>query len=270
MIHDGRLPMSLAFASLLLTFLVTRTITRLIRAGRGPFHNIGSGGVHIHHVVPGIVLALIGGFLAVGSGEYLVARSIAGVLLGIGAGLVLDEFGMIVHLSDVYWTEQGRISIEATVLATAAVGLAASGFVPFDATPDGHTLDDLVAWSIVLLLDVVMAAITFAKGKVGTGVIGVFIPIVNIVAGIRLARPGSPWARRYYHDKPRRLRRATARAARRDARWKPIRRRFEDTIAGRLVAAPAPLPVAPNPEPRARREVDGARHTWRRVRAGSG
>ncbi|WP_020554208.1 hypothetical protein [Embleya scabrispora] len=270
MMHGGRLPMGLVFASLLLTFLVTRTITRLIRAGRGPFRNVSSGGVHIHHVVPGIVLVLIGGFLAVGTGEYLVARAVAGVVLGIGAGLVLDEFGMIVHLADVYWTEQGRISIEATVLTVAAVGLAASGFVPFDATPEGDAIDDRVAWVVVLLLDVVMAAITFAKGKVGTGVIGVFIPIVNIVAGIRLARPGSPWARRYYRDKPRKLRRATARAARRDARWKPIRRRFEDTIAGRLVVAPALPSVAPTPEPRGRREVHGARHTWRRVGAGAG
>ncbi|MGW1989406.1 hypothetical protein [Embleya sp. NPDC001921] len=260
MIRDGRLPMSLAFASLLITFLVTRTITRLIRAGRGPFHNIGSGGVHIHHVVPGIVLALLGGFLAVGAGEYLVGRSVAGVLLGIGAGLVLDEFGMIVHLADVYWTEQGRISIEATVLATAAAGLAASGFVPFDATPEGDTVDDRVAWLIVLLLDVAMAAITFAKGKVATGVIGIFVPFVNIVAAIRLARPGSPWARRRYHDKPHKLRRATARAARHDARWRPIRRRFEDTIAGSLVASPpAPAPPA-HPRPR----VVGTRHTLSR------
>ncbi|MFI1385104.1 hypothetical protein [Embleya sp. NPDC020886] len=253
--------MSLAFASLLLTFLATRTITRLIRAGRGPFRNVSPGGVHIHHVVPGIVLALIGGFVAVGTGQYLVGRSIAGVLLGIGAGLVLDEFGMIVHLADVYWTEQGRISIEATVLATAAVGLAASGFVPFDATPEGGGVADQVVWLLVLLLDVAMAAITFAKGKVGTGVIGIFIPIVNIVAAIRLARPGSPWARRYYHDKPRKLRRATARAARRDARWKPIRRRFEDTIAGSLVAAPPP----PKSEPQGHRRVVGTRHTWYRL-----
>ncbi|WP_424642501.1 hypothetical protein [Embleya sp. AB8] len=265
MIRDGRLPMSLAFASLLLTFLITRTITRLIRAGRGPFRNLDSGGVHIHHVVPGIVLALIGGFIGVGSGEYLVGRSVAGVLLGIGAGLVLDEFGMVVHLADVYWTEQGRISIEATVLTIAAVGLAASGFVPFDATSNGHTLDDRVSWLIALLIDIAMATITFAKGKVGTGVIGVFIPIVNLVAAIRLARPDSPWARRRYADNPRKLARAGNRAARHDARWRPIRRRLEDTIAGPL------LPVKPTPETpptaRPRPRVTGTHHTLTRVAA---
>ncbi|MFI1581614.1 hypothetical protein [Embleya sp. NPDC020630] len=262
MIREGRLPMTLAFASLLLTFLITRTITRLIRAGRGPFRNLDSGGVHIHHVVPGIVLALIGGFVGVGSGEYLVGRAVAGVLLGIGAGLVLDEFGMIVHLADVYWSEQGRISIEATVLTIAAVGLAASGFVPFDAKPEGDSVDDRVVWVIVLLLDLAMAAVTFAKGKVATGVIGVFIPIVNIVAAIRLARPGSPWARRRYRDRPRKLRRAQARAARHDARWGPVRRRFEDTIAGSLI----PTPPAPTPPGEARRRVTvtGTRHTWTR------
>ncbi|MGW9209403.1 hypothetical protein ACWGR4_20740 [Embleya sp. NPDC055664] len=265
MIREGRLPMALAFASLLLTFLITRTITRLIRAGRGPFHNLDSGGVHIHHVVPGIVLALIGGFVGVGTGEYLVGRAVAGVLLGIGAGLVLDEFGMIVHLADVYWSEQGRISIEATVLTIAAIGLAASGFVPFDAKPEGGSVGDRVAWLIVLLLDIAMAAITFAKGKVGTGVIGVFIPIVNIVAAIRLARPGSPWATRRYRDRPRKLRRAQARAARHEARWGPIRRRFEDTIAGSLI----PTPPAPTPPRKARRRVTvtGTRHTWTRPAA---
>lgn len=192
MLDAGRLPMTLAFAALLVTFLVTRMITRMIRAGRGPFRNMDTGGVHIHHVVPGVVLTLVGGFLGIGAGEHLVLRSIAGVVLGVGAGLVLDEFAMIVHLDDVYWSEQGRVSIEATVLAIAAVGLAASGFVPFEASPEGDTVDDRIGWLIALLVDVAVAAITFAKGKFRIGVIGIFIPIVNVVAAIRLARPGSP------------------------------------------------------------------------------
>lgn len=58
-IEPGKLPLLLALTAFVLTFLITRVITRLIRAGKGPFRNIsGSGGVHIHHVVPGVVLTV--------------------------------------------------------------------------------------------------------------------------------------------------------------------------------------------------------------------
>ena len=67
-VEPGKLPLLLALTSFILTFVVTRTITRLIRAGKGPFRNVTSGGLHIHHVVPGVVLTVIGGFGAVGSG----------------------------------------------------------------------------------------------------------------------------------------------------------------------------------------------------------
>lgn len=69
-VEPGKLPMLLALTSFIVTFLVTRTIVRLIRAGKGPFGNVSSGGLHIHHVVPGVVLTVIGGFGAVGSDRH--------------------------------------------------------------------------------------------------------------------------------------------------------------------------------------------------------
>lgn len=63
--EPGKLPLLLALAAFVLTFAVTRVITRLIRAGKGPFGNVKAGGVHIHHVVPGVVLTVVGGFGAV-------------------------------------------------------------------------------------------------------------------------------------------------------------------------------------------------------------
>lgn len=107
-VEPGKLPLLLALAAFLLSFAATRTITRLIRAGRGPFRNVTPGGMHIHHVVPGVILTVIGGFGAVGSGRHGVGASICAVIFGTGAGLVLDEFALILHLADVYWTEQGR------------------------------------------------------------------------------------------------------------------------------------------------------------------
>lgn len=59
-VEPGKLPLLLALVSFVLTFLVTRAITRLIRAGKGPFRNITPGGVHVHHVVPGVVLMVVG------------------------------------------------------------------------------------------------------------------------------------------------------------------------------------------------------------------
>ena len=116
-------PLLLALTAFVLTFLITRVITRLIRAGKGPFGNISSGGVHIHHVVPGVVLTVVGGFGAVASGRHGFGSGAFAVVFGIGAGLVLDEFALILHLDDVYWTEAGRKSVEVVVLTAALVGL---------------------------------------------------------------------------------------------------------------------------------------------------
>ncbi|MCF2533943.1 hypothetical protein [Yinghuangia soli] len=243
LIAEGRLPLTLAFAAFLATFLITRLVTRMIRAGRGPFRNVSAGGTHIHHVVPGIILTMVGGFLAVAAGAHTVSRCIAAVLFGIGAGLVLDEFAMIVHLDDVYWSEQGRASVEVTVLAAAAVGLAITGFVPFDATgPDGTGPADYAFWAVWTLIIVGVSAITFAKGKFRLGVIGILVLPVSLTGAIRLARPNSPWARRFYRGKPRKQQRAAVRAQRHDARWAPLRRRFGDLVAGAPAEAPAPEP----------------------------
>ena len=48
----------LVLAAFLVTFLIVRTITHMIKAGKGPFGNISVGGTHLHHLVPGIFLLL--------------------------------------------------------------------------------------------------------------------------------------------------------------------------------------------------------------------
>ena len=130
-IEPGKLPLLLALASFVLTFLVTRVITRLIRAGKGPFRNLTPGGMHVHHVVPGVALMVVGGFIAIASGRRGFGAGTAAVLFGMGVGLVLDEFALILHLDDVYWTEEGRKSVEIVVLTVALVALILGGFLPF-------------------------------------------------------------------------------------------------------------------------------------------
>ncbi len=76
-IEPGKLPLLIALTAFVLTFVITRIITRLIRAGKGPFGNVTAGSVHIHHVVPGVILTVIGGFGAVASGGTVPARTSA-------------------------------------------------------------------------------------------------------------------------------------------------------------------------------------------------
>jgi hypothetical protein len=103
-----KLPLMLCFLAYVVTFLVTRAITRLIRDGKGPFKNqVTASGTHVHHAVPGLILLITGAFVSVGTNG-LLWPSVAAVLIGIGVSLVLDEFALILHLSDVYWSAEGR------------------------------------------------------------------------------------------------------------------------------------------------------------------
>jgi hypothetical protein len=232
-LEPGKLPMLLALASFVLTFLLTRTITRLIRAGRGPFKNVTPGGMHIHHVVPGVILTVIGGFGAVGSGRHGVAAAVFAVLFGVGAGLVLDEFALIVHLDDVYWTEQGRQSVEVVVLASALAMLVLSGSSPLgvdELTPDER--QNRAAVILTVVGNLLFAVIALLKGKVRMGLLGVLVPAVALVGALRLARPESYWARRFYRRRPKARARARLRSIRHDRRWAGPRRAFQDLIGG--------------------------------------
>ena len=108
----------LASVAFLLTFGTVRGITQMIRANVGPFHNVTSGGLHIHHLVWGILLLLLVAYvwlLEVGVGSSWVA-SLTALAFGAGAALTLDEFALWLNLSDVYWERQGRESIDAVLI----------------------------------------------------------------------------------------------------------------------------------------------------------
>jgi len=108
----------LASLGFLLTFATVRGITHLIRAGVGPFHNMSSGGLHIHHLVWGILLLLIVGYVWLieeGTTSNLLSN-VTAIAYGVGAALALDEFALWLNLQDVYWTGPGRESIDAVVI----------------------------------------------------------------------------------------------------------------------------------------------------------
>ncbi|MDA5280059.1 hypothetical protein ACWGHM_16505 [Streptomyces sp. NPDC054904] len=232
-VEPGKLPLLLALLSFVTSFLVTRVITRLIRAGRGPFKNITPGGVHVHHVVPGVILVIVGGFGAVGSGRYGFGAALSAVLFGLGAGLVLDEFALILHLDDVYWSEQGRKSVEVVVVTAALVALVLGGFLPFgvnELTPDERQNRGLVVMNTAT--NFFLTLIALWKGKARTAIFGLVVPFVALIGAVRLARPGSPYAKRFYVNRPRARARAGLRAFHHDRRWAHPRRRFENFIGG--------------------------------------
>jgi hypothetical protein len=232
-IEPGKLPLLLALGSFVVCFLLTRTVTRMIRADKGPFRNVSSGGTHVHHVVPGIVLMTAGGFGAVSSASHGVAAGISAVVFGVGAGLVLDEFALVLYMSDVYWSEHGRRSVEMVVITVALVGMLLAGFLPFGVnsvgTSEGQGRGAVAA---TIAVNFLLSLAALLKGKPRMAVLGVFMPFLALAAAVRLARPGSFWEERLYRRRPRTRRRAVKRAARHDARWAGPQRKLQDLLGG--------------------------------------
>lgn len=230
----GRTPLFLLLAGLLGSFLFIRFSVRMIRRGVSWWPgNVQPGGLHIHHVVFGQIMMLVGGVgsFAVHGGP--LARDILAVVFGVGCGLVLDEFALVLHLEDVYWREEGRKSVDAVILAVSLIALLLIGQAPLGGFVGG-TSWGAYAVAAVLLGFVVLC---LAKGKVWTGLLGVMLPFLAVVGALRLARPGSPWARWRYRSRPRRMARAERREDRVHRRLVAWKTRAMDAVAG----APSPV-----------------------------
>lgn len=201
------------------TFVVTRVITRLIRAGQGPFRDMSVGGVHLHHQVFGIFLLLGAGAVEIAYRPAGPWQEVVAVLFGIGAALTLDEFALWLRLDDVYWSPEGRRSVDAVLVAVVIGVLMLMGFSPF--SPDA-SLGELVG-GIFVAFNVFVVLVAILKGRTVLGVVGLLVPLCSIVAALRLARPGSFWARRFYAEGSARRARAERRfPAGRPQRWEPI------------------------------------------------
>jgi hypothetical protein len=210
--------------SMLLSFGFIRFSTRMIRAEVKWWPgNVTPGGLHIHHLVFGIVFMMAAGFAAFAIQPNSPWFEIAAGLFGVGMGLTLDEFALWLHLEDVYWSDEGRSSVDAVIFAAIIGGGYIVGFTPLDAGGDSTAA---IVSSVALNL--AFCAITALKGKISAAVIGMFIPPVAWVAAIRLARPRSWWAKRRYKPGSSKLVKAEARKVKHDRRV----RRFQDLIGG--------------------------------------
>jgi len=107
------------------TFASARLITHSIRRGQGPFRDMRSCGVHLHHYLWGIgMLAGVGAVAVHGDDERRRHPSVA-LTYGVGLGLIADEFALLVDLEDVYWSRNGRLSVE---VGTGVIGLGGTVF----------------------------------------------------------------------------------------------------------------------------------------------
>ena len=224
-IDRGRLPLLCCLVAFILTFFVTRTFVRFIRyrndaglpAKWWQPRNIHIGAVHIHHVAFGVVLVMISGLtlvtLAVDGQEP--EFTLAATIFGIGAALVLDEYALILHLSDVYWEEDGRTSVDAVFAAVGVAGLLIMGLHPLMFfLPIWHGADSMVLRAVLyggVALTLPLALVVVLKGKVWTGLLGMFIVVLLVIGAIRLSRPHAPWARWRYTTRPDKMRRALQR-----------------------------------------------------------
>ena len=244
-VDTGRLPLFCFFAGMVVGFGFIRFSVRMIRAQVKWWPgNVSSGGTHIHHMVFGVVLMLIGGVAGLAIPSNLDGwRAAVAALFGIGAALVLDEFALILHLDDVYWSERGRTSIDAVFVAVAFSGLLLLGVRPVGvddflvARSENSGTAAWVSGGVIAVINFALAGITLLKGKIWTGLIGLFLPLLIVVGAIRLARPQSPWARwRYAKERPR-ARRKLTRAANRERRFRrpmiAAKVWRQDAIAGR-------------------------------------
>jgi lysyl-tRNA synthetase, class II len=227
---EGKEPLFALFLSFLIAFALTRGYTRLARRRGWGSGNVG--GIHLHHVVPGIVLVLVGGLMSFTTyADNEIVEGIVAIFFGAGAALVLDEFALIFHLKDVYWTTEGRSSVDATIIGVMIAGLLLVSSSPFQEDGDVESGDPKSVVFSTIAVTLIFAAITLLKGKIFTGIAGVFLAPIALVGAIRLAKPYSPWAHhRYDPERARNSRSRRRRARKLERAW----RRYENGWGGRF------------------------------------
>ena len=200
-VDAGKLPAFLFLCAFLGAFGFIRTSAHMIRAQVSWWPgNVEVGGTHIHHLVWGILTLLISGWVAVAIDPASPGREIAAVAFGIGTGLTLDEFALWLELKDVYWSEDGRKSIDAVIVAAILAGFGVLGLtVWIDAADDVAAAVHAVVGAFGLLA-LALTGVNLLKEKFGVGAVGLLVWPVSAVGAFRLGRPGSPWSRLLYGE----------------------------------------------------------------------
>jgi lysyl-tRNA synthetase class 2 len=216
---------TLFFVALLGTFGFIRTSTHMIRAQVSWWPgNVSVGGTHVHHLVWGIFAMMILGYVGIVYQPDSPWREIVAVFFAIGMGLTLDEFALWLNLKDVYWSKEGRKSVDAMIIAGCITGILLVGFSSWFKLADDVATEVFAVASFFGVIGIGLGAVNAAKEKLGMTVVALLFWPAAVVSAVRLAKPHSLWARLFYRgDK-------LARA----------RERYEDVGAGATAgAAPA-------------------------------
>jgi len=216
------------------SFAFIRMSTRIIRSESiswWPGNVESESGVHLHHLVFGIVTMMVAGTLGFASDGRTPFIEICALLFGVGVGLTIDEYALWVHLEDVYWAEEGRSSVDATVIAASLMLLIVLGVSPV--VIDSSSTEALITSIILTVVAFGCVAICFAKGRVLHGTIGIFVAPIAFYGAGRIGKPRSAWARyRYGERRPKKQAKAIERFApeRRTERFKEA---FRDIVGGK-------------------------------------
>jgi hypothetical protein len=226
-VDTGREAHFLFFVSFLLTFAFIRTSAHMIKAQvRWWPGNVSVGGTHIHHLVWGILLLLINGYIAIALDPSSPWDKVVAVFFGIGTGLTLDEFALWLNLKDVYWEKEGRKSIDAVIIAAGLSGLALISLRSWiDVTTDVADAIQAIVGGLGLF-GVILALLNAAKEKFGMAIWSILVPVVGLVGAFRLGKPHSVWAKLFYRqDKQKRSEERFA-----GSRGKPFWKRRDELV----------------------------------------
>jgi hypothetical protein len=219
LVEHGRQYHFLVLVGFVGSFGFIRLSTRLMRSPRVPWWPgsiVSEGGLHVHHHVFGIVTMMVAGVVSFALTDVGFWYELCALAFGIGLGLTIDEFALWLHLDDVYWAQEGRRSIDATLIAVAAMGLILLGAAPYEVAANGVL--EVVGAVAVFGVWAVLVVVCFAKQRLVHGMTGTVILPLAIYAAARLAKPGSLWARRFYGT------RRPDKQAKAELRFRPDRR----------------------------------------------
>jgi hypothetical protein len=233
LVDHGRQFIFLVFVGFIGSFAFIRLSARLMRSPRVPWWPgsvVSESGVHLHHLVWGIAAMMGSGvisFALLNTGWWY---EVCAVVFGIGMGLTIDEFALWIHLDDVYWSREGRSSIDASLIAAAFMGLILVG--GFSLHVNAPSPYDVLGTAFAVAAILTLSIICFLKQRVFHGAIGLLVIPIAIYGAARIGKPRSPWARCFYGEgRPHKQAKAEQRF-RPDRRTELLKERVRDAIGG--------------------------------------
>jgi hypothetical protein len=233
LVEHERQGLFLVLVGFLGSFGFIRVSARLGRSPRVPWWPgsvVSDSGLHLHHLVWGICLTLASGALGFALFDSSPWFEVCAAGFGIGAGLTIDEFALWIYLDDVYWAREGRRSVDAALIAVCTMVLVLVGARPLELGTGSPA--EVIAAAIAVGILVLLAGICLAKQRTMHGTLGVFFFPIAVYAAVRIGKPRSPWAKRFYGDRHPRKQAKAERRFRADRRTRRLKERFRDAIGG--------------------------------------